>query len=276
MHLIPLVLATTALVNKAYSQTPPGTSPSTEKTLSVFYGTTQDFPGITLPLSRKTPNSTPLKCSINILTVVSKIPTITYPSATPNQTYQALLVDLSIKAAQVNLSSLVPNIQTPLAPGINTNRTTRVHYWQTGLTFTSNGTLVNTTTPIAFYQPPAPPPGDIAHTYVFYLFEQTALFAPPPVGNPFSEALVNKGMGSRLSFSVNHLAAENGTGPLVGATYFTAQNMTGSATGSATGTGSVASPTAAVFRGAAGRSQAVLAGVAMAIVAALFAVSYFS
>lgn len=98
------------------------------------------------------------------------------------------------------------------------------------------------------------------------------MFTPPPVGNPFSEALINTGMNSRLSFSVSHLAAENGTGPLVGATYFTAQNTTGSAMASAT-TGSVSSPTAATFKGGAGRSQAGFVGVAVAVVAGLFAVS---
>ena len=152
-----------------------------------------------------------------------KIPTFNHPSSNTDQSYQLLLVDLSINSESVNTSALTPGVQVPLTQGISPGRTTRLHYWQTGIKFTTNGTLVNTTEPIAFYQGPAPPPGDIAHTYAFYLFEESSAFAPPPPGNPFNQANVNKGM-NRMSFSVAHLASETGVGPLVAANFILVQN----------------------------------------------------
>lgn len=259
MRLLPRYLFTASLITRAFSQTPQGTHPSTNKTLPVTYVSTQVTPGVELPLTCKFLAS--LLYSIDILTfltVAKNFPAITYPSST-NQTYQLLMLDLSISTATLNTSKLVPGIQLPLAAGISVGRTTRLHYWQTGLTFSPNGTLVNTTSPIAFYQPPAPPAGDIAHTYVFYLFEQKDGFAPPPAGNPFSAALVNVG-SNRMSFDLNHLAGEKGIGPLVGANYFVAQNRTGTAQATGSGTGSVSSPTAISFLGGAGRSTLGFAG----------------
>ena len=69
---------------------------------------------------------------------------------------------------------------------------------------------------------------------------------------------------------MNHLAAENGTGPLVGATYFTAQNTTGAVTGSAT-TGSITTPTVVPFMGEARRVFSGVGGAIMAVIAALIA-----
>ena len=175
----------------------------------------------------------------------------------------------------LNVSALVPGIQTPLAPGIASNRTTYLHYWQTGVTFAANGTLNRNTSPIASYKAPGPPAGDIAHAYVFYLFETGASFAPPPPGNPFSQALVDQGT-NRVSFNVGKLAQETGVGPLVGATYFLAQNTTGSATGSAkpsaSGTGSVSTSTAKPFTGSGNRQDLGLIGAVMTAAAFIFAI----
>lgn len=272
MRVLPHYLATASLMARALSQTPPGTLPSTNSTLAVTYGSTQVTPGIELPLTRKSLPS--LLSSIDKLTIsteVKNFPTITFPSST-NQTYQLLMIDLSINSATLNTSKFVPGIQVPLAPGISAGRTTRLHYWQTGLTFSPNGTVVNNTSPIAFYQPPAPPAGDIAHTYVFYIFEQQAGFAPPPAGNPFSQALVNEGT-NRFSFDLNHLAGEKGVGPLVGANYFVAQNRAGTARPTRTGTGSVSSPTNIPFLGGADLRTL---GIAGAVVTALALVLAFS
>ncbi|KAG8533345.1 uncharacterized protein KY384_002128 [Bacidia gigantensis] len=193
--------------------------------------------------------------------VTSTIPTFSYISTTPNTTYTLLLIDLSINALTIDTSSLNPTYQLPLAPGISANRTTLLHFWQAGLTFTANGTLVNTTSPIAFYAAPSPPPADIPHSYVFYLFEQKAGFAPPPEDSPFSPDNVSKSPGNRRSFNVQGFTQEKGVGDLVAGNYFQVVNTTGSAGSSASAsagggttasaTGSVTAPTAPSFTGAA-------------------------
>ncbi|KAK3176375.1 hypothetical protein OEA41_007698 [Lepraria neglecta] len=196
MHVQALLLAATALVSQVYCQTLPGTQPSTNGNLPVAYGTTKVTPGIMLDIA-----------------LTKMFPTISYTPTSTNQTYVVLLVDLSINAATINQSALVPDMQLPLAPGVNANRTTRLHYWQPGLTFTSNSTVVNTTTPIAFYNPPGPPAGDIAHTYTFYLFEQEATFMPPADNSILSQGMVNMGM-NRMSFNVKNFVEGDGRWPI--------------------------------------------------------------
>lgn len=129
---------------------------------------------------------------------------------------------------------------------------------------------MNRTLPIAFYQPPSPPALDIAHTYVFYLFEQEDGFAPPPAGNPFSEALVNEA-NNRVSFNLNHLAGEKGVGPLVGATYFLAQNDSGTASASGSANVNLSSPTAVPFLGGTSQRAFGFAGPVLTAVAIAFA-----
>ncbi len=51
MYLLSVVLVSVTLVARTLSQTPPGTSPATSETLSVYYGTTKVTPGIELPLA---------------------------------------------------------------------------------------------------------------------------------------------------------------------------------------------------------------------------------
>lgn len=166
------------------------------------------------------------------------------------------MVDLSISTKMLDQTALNQQYQIPLAPGIETSRTTRLHYWQAGLTFASNGTLNNDSAPVAFYQGPAPPPADIAHTYVFYLFPQQSGFMAPPADDPFNVANVNMGM-NRLSFNVQRLANETGVGALAAANYIMVQNTTGgasaTASGSSSATGSTMMPTASPFTGDAAR-----------------------
>ena len=171
------------------------------------------------------------------------------------------MIDLSIPSSRVNLSELDP-AQLPLAPGLGANRTTRLHFWQAGLTFANNGTLINTTDPVARYNGPMPPARDIPHDYVFYLFQQNAGFAPPPEDSPFNVNNVNAESINRMSFDVQRFADGEGVGELVAANYFQVQNPAPgtdgngtagpSATSSTTSaTGAVVAPSSSPFTGCA-------------------------
>ena len=188
------------------------------------------------------------------------IPTFNYQPSSPDQTYTLLMIDLTIPSSRVDPSKLDP-AQLPLAPGFPANRTTRLHYWQAGLTFATNGSLVNTTEPVAYYQGPSPPPGDIPHDYVFYLFEQNEDFAPPPEDSPFNVDNINANPMNRMSFDVQRIASGEGFGDLVAANYIVVQISSGSAnstSGSSAGGGAaptgatMPSPSASPFTGAAG------------------------
>lgn len=131
-------------------------------------------------------------------------PNLTYTgsgnASTPssgNATYMALLIDLSIPASLIDVSDT-----SVLVPGAGPNRTTRLHWWagnlttdDTTTTTTINGTLVPSSPPVAPYNGPRPPMGDIAHYYTFYLFNQGNYTVPPEVaaGNysGFSDGRMN-------------------------------------------------------------------------------------
>ena len=173
------------------------------------------------------------------------------------------MIDLSIPSSRVNASELDPE-QLPLAPGLGANRTTRLHFWQAGLTFANNGTLINTTDPVARYNGPMPPPGDIPHDYVFYLFQQTAGFAPPPEDSPFNVNNVNAESNNRMSFDVQRFADGEGVGELVAANYIRVQNPVSGSGGNGTAgptatssttsaTGGVMTPSPSPFTGSAGK-----------------------
>ena len=172
------------------------------------------------------------------------LPTFNYPPSSPNQTYTLLFIDLSLPGSRADPSQLDPEYQLPPAPGYPANRTTRLHFWQAGITFDSEGTLVNSSEPVAFYQGPSPPPGDIPHVYVFYLYEQEEGFAPPPDDSPFNVNNVNAESTNRLSFNAQSFGEQSGVGDLVAANYIQVQNTTGTATSSAgASTGSTPRPT---------------------------------
>ncbi|KAL8759120.1 MAG: hypothetical protein Q9199_001002 [Rusavskia elegans] len=209
----------------------------------------------------------------------SKIPTFNYRPSSPEQTYTLLLIDLSIPSSRTDPSKLAPE-QLPLAPGISANRTTRLHFWQAGLTFSTNGTLVNTTEPVVFYNGPMPPAGDIPHDYVFYLFQQEAGFAPPAENSPFNVNNVNKGSPNRSSFNVQRFAEGEGVGELVAANYIVVQNPGSSGSGGSsmsngtagpTATGGAAPPSPSPFTGSAGKlgAQSVLGSILLGSVVAL-------
>ena len=191
----------------------------------------------------------------------SKIPTFNHQPTSAEQKFTLFLIDLSIASARIDASKLSP-AQLPLAPGITANRTTRLHFAQTGLSFSTNGTLVNSTEPVAYYNGPAPPAGDIAHDYVFYLFEQPKELPGPPQDSPFNAKNVNANPNNRQSFDVQKFATEEGIGNLIAANYFQVWNSSGTASstgsnsagGSAsptTGTPTGTSPPASTFTGAA-------------------------
>lgn len=168
------------------------------------------------------------------------------------------MIDLSIPSSRVDPSALSPE-QLPLAPGVSANRTTRLHFWQAGLTFSANGTLVNTTEPVAYYNGPMPPAGDIPHDYVFYLFVQEEGFAPPAEESPFNVDNVNEESSNRSSFDVRRFAEGEGVGELVAANYIVVQNpgaggsmSSGMAGPTATG-GAAAPPSPSPFTGSAGQ-----------------------
>ncbi|KAL8939828.1 MAG: hypothetical protein Q9216_003150 [Gyalolechia sp. 2 TL-2023] len=232
MYSIIRVLGASLLIACASSQTPPGTTPATNNPLSVNYGSTAVTPGIRLE-------------RMQTLT----IPTFNYRAASSSeQLYNLLFVDLSIPSSRVDPSELDP-AQLPLATGLGANRTTRLHFWQAGLTFSDNGTLVNTTEPVAFYNGPMPPAGDIPHDYVFYLFQQEDGFAPPPEDSPFNVNNVNAESMNRMSFDVQRFADGEGVGDLVAANYIQVQNPASGGSGNGTAGPSATSPTTSATGG---------------------------
>ncbi|KAI4184798.1 MAG: hypothetical protein L6R41_004497 [Letrouitia leprolyta] len=237
MYSVIRVLGAFWLITCAFSQTPQGTTPSTENLLSVKYGSTVVTPGIKLEQAR--PSNLRILLPFddsNPSTETSTIPIVNYQAGSTFKIYTLLLVDLSIPSSRVNASQLEPE-QLPVATGVGVNRTTRLHFWQAGLTFSNNATLVNTTQPVALYNGPQPPAGDIAHDYVFYLFEQGAGFAPPSEDSPFNVNNVNTKPNNRASFSVQRFAASEGVGDLVAANYIQVQNPASGSGGSSTSNG---------------------------------------
>ncbi len=250
MHFQLLALSLAALAAPTLGQTPQGVQPSTSNLLPVKYGSTVVTPGIMLPETREylpSPRCS-LLCSAHKSLVTRSYPTISYPSATPNTTYMVLLVDFSIPGRLIN--STFPGAK---APGIGPNRYTRLHYWQTDVQFSSNGAFANKSAPIAAYQGPAPPQGDVPHIYTFFLFPQTSAFMPPAPETQFSSGTVDQGM-NRFNFDILALSKQAGVGPLVAGNYIMVQNSTASATGtSASGTGAPTASATAKFTGAASK-----------------------
>ena len=130
------------------------------------------------------------------------------------------LIDFSVPGSIINAS--IPGIK---APGLGPDRYTRLHYWQTDLELSANGTLVNKTAPIASYQGPAPRQGDSPHTYIFFLFPQTRNFVPPAAGTRFSAGTVDQG-SNRLNFDIFEFSKQGGVGALVAGNYILVQNST--------------------------------------------------
>lgn len=174
-------------------------------------------------------------------------------------TYLALLVDQSISTA-----SFPSNETASLVPGLGPDRTTRLHWWASNVTQTSEGAFINRSAPIADYGGPMPPLNDIAHTYVLYLFGQPANFSLPA---EFLEGYFNPiSADTRLNFSVSAVAEWVGA-PLA-ANYFRVQNPNNTNSTSTSGSGNVSTPSAtpSVYTGSAAKASQ-CANVALVFVA---------
>ncbi|TEY59369.1 hypothetical protein BOTCAL_0194g00070 [Botryotinia calthae] len=109
---------------------------------------------------------------------VTSQPTIYLTTLLPNTntdtTYMLFMLDLSIPSSDVT----IPSLYSTLVPGLATNTTTRLHWWQGNYTLASSSSsssplFLNSTDSIAAYT--APRPRDSTnHTYVFYMFAQPA------------------------------------------------------------------------------------------------------
>ena len=242
-----LALSLATLATPIFGQTPQGSPVTTNKLLPVKYGSTVVTPGTTLPETRKSLlHLLPDYIDAYVHSVTKSYPTISYPAPISNTTYMVLLVDFSIPTRPANVSS-----SGAIAPGIGAGRYTRLHYWQTDVTFGANGTFINKTAPIAPYQGPAPPQGDIPHIYTFFLFPQTSAFVPPAPGTQFAAGTVDQGM-NRSNFDILALSKQAGVGPIAAGNYIMVQNSTMAATGTAAkGTGAATATSTAKFTGAA-------------------------
>jgi hypothetical protein len=138
-----VLLQAAQLVN---SQTPPGSQPSCEGNLGVNYNGTSavETEMLLFPDRRSHPAFTNEISALTSLSEVSTQPTI-YLNSTIQGTHMVVFTDLSISGARYNGTSL------PLAQGLQTCRTTRLHWLQTGFTQAENGTFVSDTPALAPY-----------------------------------------------------------------------------------------------------------------------------
>ncbi|KAK5679560.1 hypothetical protein LTS10_008381 [Elasticomyces elasticus] len=212
----------------AQAQTPPGSQPSTSRSLGVAYGSngnTTVTPNILLPQPRSFISQVAGQRAANRLAVTLVQPIVSLDQQV-NGTHMLAMVDLSINQNSA-MSSL--NGTGPQAQGLEPCRTTRLHWLQTGLTQTANGTFVNTTSALGEYGGPRPPVNDIPHTYAFYLFRQPANFSLPAwdAGRDY----VSSSASTRMNFSVT--AISDVVGAPIAANYIRVQNPNSTAPGTA-------------------------------------------
>ncbi|KAF2774344.1 hypothetical protein EJ03DRAFT_346957 [Teratosphaeria nubilosa] len=183
----------------AHAQTPYGSEPATNNTLTVTYNSTTITPGqLFLPSSL---GNTPQVSSNQKL----------------NGTYLLLFVDLSLGAANAAANL---NGTGGLAAGLRCNGSTRLHWAQGNVTQAANGALLtNNSKPISLYNTPNPPASNpTPNVYTFYLFSQPSNFTLPAWDA--DRDLYATSSTARLNFSVQAIADE--VGPPVAATYLQA------------------------------------------------------
>lgn len=131
-------------------------------------------------------------------------------------TYILTMVDLSLP-----FFALPPTTDfASLVPGVGPNRTTRLHWFEYDVTASGRfGALVNRSLPIAEYEGPQPPAGDIPHDYVVYLFKQPAGYKAPVDKRAY---YADETSFARMNFSVQALVDE--VGVPVAANYFRVQH----------------------------------------------------
>ena len=108
---------------------------------------------------------------------------------------------------------------------LDTQRVSRLHWLVTGLTLSgstappdgNNTAVLNIPDPpVAQYMPPAPPVGDVAHSYHFYLFATPPSFSLPSQylglgeGDSFDENGTITGAETRAPFDVNQFLLDCG------------------------------------------------------------------
>lgn len=191
MPSIKTVLASAAiLATGALAQTPSGFTPQTSHNLGVSYNGSVLIPSEELP--QAIPDTfTPVVSSPGLYT----------------DKYMLLLVDLSIP---YDVTGYTAAQAATAVPGLGANRTTRLHWWQTNVTHnTSTGKFeYDSTTALAPYAGPQPPPNDTFHDYTFWLFPQPRNFVAP------SAALVAEwqdyGSTARFNYSLPALVKQVG------------------------------------------------------------------
>jgi phosphatidylethanolamine-binding protein (PEBP) family uncharacterized protein len=139
------------------------------------------------------------------------------------KTYLFTMVDQSLPW------SSLPNTTnfTSLVRGIGQNRTTRLHWfeWNVHAVPATPGhphllQLQNCSEPVADYQGPMPPKGDIPHDYVLYLFEQPKGYMPDQ--GAMARYANESDSFARMNFSIKALV--DGIGAPFAANYFRVEN----------------------------------------------------
>ena len=203
MPSVKTVLASVAaLAASAAAQSPAGYSPSTPMNLGV------SFNGSILIPSEELPQAIPDTFN----------PSVFAPGLYLDK-YMILMVDLSIPYDVTPYTAAqIPS----LVPGLGANRTTRLHWWQTNVTHNlATGAFVyDSTTALAPYAGPQPPPNDTFHDYTLWLFPQPRNFVAPAaaVAGEFQDL----GTTNRFNFSLPALAKQ--VGQPIAANYFRTEN----------------------------------------------------
>lgn len=135
--------------------------------------------------------------------------------------YMLLMLDLSI--SNENLPASLTYAHT--VHGLGANRTTYLHWLQGNLTHAPRSNnlvpLPNAET-IAPYISPSPNPGDIPHTYAFYLFRQPKGFTLTGINAGRDLYSTSLTATDRIGFDVQDVADERGV-ELVAGTYLREQ-----------------------------------------------------
>lgn len=219
-------------------ETPPGTTPAVSNPLSLQYGSVSVSPGTLFSppgtyLAQKSMTSSKGH-RINdgswlTVTAVKQSPIVS-STTKYNGTYMLYMLDLDIKFSQVVKNASNTSAYDSLTPGYGPQRTTKLHWWSGNLTQSANGSFVksNGSPDPAPYDSPAPPPGDMAHAYAFYLFPQPANYTLPAVA--VAGTYTDLKAPARLNYTLAGTIAAVGQ-PIAG-NYMRVQNTTNSTTGS--------------------------------------------
>ncbi|GAB7337322.1 hypothetical protein MBLNU457_g2679t1 [Dothideomycetes sp. NU457] len=191
-----------ALAASVAAQSPAGYTPSTFMPLGV------SFNGDVLLPSEELPQAIPDTYN----------PSVFSPGLYLDK-YMLLMVDLKIP---YYVTPYTEDQYSSLVPGLGANRTTRLHWWQTNVThnLATGAFEYDSSTALAPFAGPQPPPNDTFHDYTIWLFPQPRNFVPPAaaVAGEFQDP----GTTDRFNFSLPALAAQ--VGNPIAANYFRCEN----------------------------------------------------